>query len=101
MSNDTLKDGDGFIKAIFTLAFLFCIMFRGIFAGPERAVITLEKVGFSDVEVLNHGWVFPAFRGCGADAAIIATEGTNPIGKKVQIDVCIGWPFKGSTIRGD
>jgi hypothetical protein len=101
VSNNKLPDGGGFIGLMIMFAIIFCIVFRGIFASPERAVTTLEKIGFSDVKIVNHGWVFPTLRGCGADAAIIEVKGTNPVGKRVNLNICLGWPFKGATIRGD
>lgn len=94
-------NGDGFLYLFFMIAILCCVSFRGCFADPNRAVSMMEKNGFEDVEILNHGWLFPSFRGCGADAAIVAVKAVNVRGERVNLDVCLGWPFKGATIRGD
>ena len=89
-----------FIGLIFLLMILSGI--RGIFVDQKIAVDTLEKQGFSDVKITEKDWFMVGLRGCdGGDAAKFVAEATNPIGKKVEIYVCSGWPFKGATIRNN
>lgn len=74
---------------------------RGCFADEQQAVRALETQGYSDVKITDHHWIFVTVQGCGADAAKFDAVATNPAGKKVNVYVCVGWPFKGSTIRSD
>ncbi|MBI2625345.1 MAG: hypothetical protein HYW70_03360 [Candidatus Nealsonbacteria bacterium] len=72
----------------------------GLFADEQKAIDILEKQGFSNIKIVNKDWVFVALVGCGqGDAAMFTAQATNPIGKNVEIKVCVGWPFKGATIR--
>ncbi|MCK9273016.1 hypothetical protein M0P65_05710 [Candidatus Gracilibacteria bacterium] len=86
---------------LFLVVFILLVEFsRGIFADINLAIKSLEKQGYSNVEVTNMDWFFVGFRGCDmGDAAKITTNATNPAGKQTEIFVCTGWPFKGATIR--
>ena len=101
MASRSSDSGASFLSLFFSIAILIMAGCRGCVADPDRAVRAVETVGFTEAKVVNHGWLFVAFRGCGSDAAIVRVKGTNPIGKEVELDVCLGWPFKGATIRGN
>ncbi|HCC23440.1 TPA: hypothetical protein DF272_04685 [Candidatus Falkowbacteria bacterium] len=76
------------------------IMSRGSCVSREEARQALETQGYSEVEILDHVWFFIGWRGCeSSDAAKFTAKAQNPAGKKVEIFVCMGWPFKGATIR--
>jgi hypothetical protein len=76
-----------------------CISSRGVLTEKTQAVAALEAQGYEDIEIVDKAWFFVGFRGCGNDAARYTANVTNPRGKKVQVYVCVGWPFKGSTVR--
>ena len=89
------------ILSIFILVIvLIPIVCRGSCVQESTAVRALEIQGFSDVEIVEHDWFLIGFRGgSGGDAARFKAQATNPIGKKVNIYVFLGWPFKGATVR--
>ena len=73
---------------------------RGILVEESVAVRALEIQGYTDIEIVDHAWCFVGFRGCDRnDAARITATATNPVGRRVEVYVCSGWLFKGSTIR--
>lgn len=72
---------------------------RGTFVEDSEAVQALETQGYSNVKINSYHWFMVTLRGCGQDAALFKTTATNPAGKNVDINVCVGWPFKGATIR--
>ena len=94
-----------FITGVYVTVFLFCGVFysvRGKFVDPQVAVRSLEKQGYSHVKIVDQELYFPGFHGCDArDAALFVVQATNPVGKDVEVNVCVGWPFKGATIRTD
>lgn len=86
----------------FGICFILLMFSRGIFVKENVAIKSLEKQGYSNVEVTKRGWFFVGFSGCDMnDASKITTNATNPAGKQIEIFVCTGWPFKGATIRTD
>ncbi len=86
-----------FILIIFALA-----IFRGSWVNKSEAVRSLETQGYSNVQITEHKWFFVGVRGCeNSDAARFDATTTNPAGKQVHLFVCVGWPFKGATIRTD
>lgn len=73
---------------------------RGACVVKGDAVKAVENMGFTDVEVLDKSIWFVGFRGCDkADAALVEVQAKNSAGKVVNVDVCMGWPFKGATVR--
>jgi len=101
MSNNSLDSGGGIIFVIillFVVGFCCC---RGCMADPQDAISHVETMGFTDVQVLDHSYLLVAFRGCGSDAAMFKIKAVNPAKKVVPLTVCVGWPFKGTTIRGN
>lgn len=84
------------------IAFLCFAACRGCLVSEKTAYSAVEKMGFTDIKVVYHAWVFVFLRGCSkSDAAKFTVEAVNPIGKQVTIEVCSGWLFKGATIRSD
>jgi hypothetical protein len=88
--------------AIIAVAVLFfgAAMCRGAMADEAGAVEALETQGFSDVTITGHAYMLVGLRGCSEkDAARFDATATNPLGKRVDVQVCAGWPFKGHTVR--
>jgi hypothetical protein len=82
------------------LVFLTVVIFRGAWVDKSEAVRALETQGYSNIQISDHNWFFVGFRGCeNSDAAQFYANATNPAGKQVRLFVCVGWPFKGATIR--
>lgn len=79
---------------------VFLSMQRGSCADEEQAIRAAENFGFSEVEVLDKSIWFIGFKGCSSsDAALFEVRARNPAGKEVEVGVCVGWPFKGATMR--
>ena len=73
---------------------------RGSCADSKQAIRAMENMGFSEVEVIDKSIWFVGFRGCSShDGALFTARGINPAGKEVEVSVCVGWPFKGATVR--
>lgn len=84
----------------FVVVILILSMCRGSFVSESAAITAVENQGFSNVEVVDHDWLLVGYRGCDAhDTAKFTLTATNPIGQKVEIYACSGFPFKGFTIR--
>lgn len=86
----------------FVLAFIFTLLItsRGLFVSNDIAINALEDQGYTNVEITNKHWFMFGLIGCAdSDAAKFDVIATNPSGNKVELYVCSGWPFKGSTIR--
>ncbi len=79
---------------------LVLILFRGTLVNSEIAVRALKNQGFTNVEILDKDWLAVGLRGCSSsDCAKFEIKADNSAGKKVNVFVCVGWPFKGATIR--
>jgi hypothetical protein len=92
------------LNNVLFLIFFVILMFggigRGILVDESRAVRHLENLGFSEVVITDKAWFAVGFRGCSEkDAAKFTAHAINPAGKIVAVGVCVGWPFKGATIR--
>lgn len=89
------------IFLIYIIPFIIFLLVgaRGILTEPSQAVQALEIQGYSSIEIVDKSWLVVGLRGCGYDAARYTANAMNPAGKKVQVFVCVGWPFKGATIR--
>ena len=75
---------------------------RGACVESEQAIRAMENMGFSDVKVIDKSIWFVGFRGCSShDGAMFMARGINPADKEVEVSVCVGWPFKGATVRSD
>lgn len=87
------------IVAFFVIALAFAAG-RGAFLSENDAIMAAEKQGYSNVEVREKHIFFIGLRGAGNDdAALFQATATNPAGQKTDILICMGWPFKGATIR--
>lgn len=79
---------------------MFIGMFSGTFVDQKIAVETLEKQGFTDVKIIEKQWFVVGWRGCASgDTAKFIASVVNPRNQTVEVYVCVGWPFKGATIR--
>ncbi len=86
----------GFVVVIFVLSLLFC---RGIYVSPDRSMATLEKSGFTEVQVKSRNIFFVGLQGCGKDDVVgFNASAINAAGDRVDIMTCHGF-FKGGTIR--
>lgn len=72
----------------------------GFLVDEDQAVRAATNLGFTDVKVESRIIFFLRWRGCAEnDDAGFTVSGANPQSKRVKILVCVGWPFKGATIR--
>lgn len=84
--------------AVAFLLFVTCVC--GRFASENTANNLLQVSGFTNVKLVDKDPYFAGFKGCGkGDLVVFTYTATNPAGKKVNVKVCQGWPFKGATIR--
>jgi hypothetical protein len=82
------------------IAIITFTLFRGALVNSNEAIMALETQGYSDIKIVDKAIFFIALRGGSKeDAAMFTAQAKNPVGKKVTVYVCVGWPFKGSTIR--
>ena len=90
------------ISLILMVVFVLLISCRGVFADEKVAKNSLEKQGYGKILVIDKSFFLVGLRGCDEkDAAKFTVKAVNPVGKKVEVYVCTGWPFKGATIRTD
>lgn len=99
MNKNKLTIRELIIYYVAPILFVLLLFVRGMLVEPSVAVNALQNQGYSDVEVVDSSWILVNFQGCGSDAAIFHCKAINPAGKKVDINVCVGWPFKGATVR--
>lgn len=73
---------------------------RGLFVSEDTAIKALETQGFSNITIESHDWLAIGWRGGSKDdVARFTAHATNPAGKRVEVYVYAGWPFKGATVR--
>jgi len=73
---------------------------RGACTTKEQAINAVGILGFTNIEILDKSIFLVGFKGCDKnDAALYKVKATNLNGKKVIVNVCIGWPFKSATVR--
>tara|TARA_B100000508_G_C11435908_1_gene266012 strand:+ start:956 stop:1234 length:279 start_codon:yes stop_codon:yes gene_type:complete len=73
---------------------------RGALVGDAKVYTALENLGFTEIQVTDKAWFLVGMRGCSErDAAMFTATAVNPVGKRVTTTVCVGWPFKGATVR--
>ena len=81
------------------MLFVFALC-RGVFTDSNIVENALIANGFQNISIIDKSFFLVGLRGCsGKDAALFKTRAINPTGKDVEIIVCVGWPFKGATIR--
>lgn len=89
-------------RIMLTIALVTIIGFTGcgFLADEDQAVRAITNLGFTEVKVESRKVLFLGWRGCSkSDDAGFMVRGKNPQGKTVKVLVCVGWPFKGATIR--
>jgi len=95
---------DAFMRLLFSiLVFAACGWFaccRGFMVDRSEALRAANDSGYTEAKITSESRVFSSFAGCSrSDAAAFDMVAKNPNGKPVKILVCVGWPFKGSTVR--
>jgi len=84
--------------ALAFLLFTSCV--AGRFANQQTAERLLTTNGFTKINLKDRSSIFVGWQGCGkTDLTLFTFEATNPIGKRVTVEICQGWPIKGATIR--
>jgi len=87
---------------VLVLAILSFSFIRGVFTNENEAIRALEIQGYSNITILDKDFFFVGVRGCSShDAAKYTAKVTNPLNKEVEVFVCVGFPFKGSTVRSE
>lgn len=90
------------IMVVLTIALATIMGFTscGFLADEDQAVRAATNLGFTEVKVESRKVLFLKWRGCSqGDDAGFMVSGKNPQGKTVKVLVCVGWPFKGATVR--
>ncbi len=88
-----------FVYIFLVLGIIACLCV-GYFNKEEKAINALDTAGYSDITITSHHWFAVGLLGCShGDASKFDAIATNPAGKQVELYVCTGFWFKGSTIR--
>jgi len=91
------------MKKILIVLMILAIALTGCFGAcvsDDSVVTAVENQGYTDVEILDKDIVLVGWAGCSDDdAAAYEVKATNSLGKRVNLLVCAGWPFKGVTVR--
>ena len=65
-----------------------------------QAMRALEANGFTNATIVDRSYAAPAYNGCSeGDRAAFDVVATNPLGRQLNVTVCIGQWGKGATIR--
>lgn len=86
---------------------LIIVLLLGLFTVPgllmdqKVAVDAMQSAGYSNVQVTGRWAIFVSMAGCSREDSVkFDVTATNPKGAKIDnAYVCVGWPFKGATIR--
>ena len=91
----------GAIVVAFLLLAAGCDYVLGSMADQQTAINAMTSAGYTDVKVVARHNIAVSFLGCSTeDSAKFDMVATNPQGEVVtNVYVCVGWPFKGATIR--
>lgn len=88
------------MKRIMAVIMLMAMAGCGFLADEDQAIRAATNLGFTEVKVESRAVAFLKWRGCSkSDDAGFTVTGKNPHGQRVTLLVCVGWPFKGATIR--
>lgn len=99
-SGGSSTSGGSFIWLFIVAVVMVLAGSAGNFIDDYEATNVLQTQGFSDIRIARKDWFLVSLRGCGSgDAAKFSAMAKNPIGNEVSAYVCVGWPFKGATIR--
>ncbi len=68
---------------------------------PEQAISAMASAGYANVSIVSRDNWLVDLKGCASeDNALFNMAATNPRGEVVtNAYVCVGWPWKGATIR--
>lgn len=89
-----------FLIVLIIITLIGLSMGSGILVDESVAIVALDKQGFSEIKIVEKNWFLVGLRGCGnSDAAKFTAIAKNPRNETVDVFVCVGWPFKGATIR--
>lgn len=85
----------------FVIAFVaFPVFVQPLMTSPSQGVTALRDAGFTHIVLKEKHQTLPEFYGCGRDdVGEFTFRATNPLGVPATVKVCVGWPFKGATIR--
>lgn len=84
----------------FVVTFAFLASACGVLVDDSHIVRAVENQGYSNVQINSKHILFVDWYGCSnEDEACYDIQATNPLGKRVGIIACAGWPFKGVTVR--
>ena len=89
------------VISVLTVLLIVLLLFAGLLIDQPIAIKALENQGFTNVRITDKQWFLVVMRGCGSDAAKFTARAKNPIQQEVEIFVCVGWPFKGATVRSN
>ena len=82
---------------------LYSILFLsscGYLVDDTNTINAVQKQGYSNVKIEDKSVWFNKWRGCSEeDKATYDITATNALGKPARLIACVGWPFKGVTIR--
>ena len=89
------------VIAAFLLLAAGCNVAVGSLVKDQTAITAMQSAGYTDVQVVRRANVFVSLRGCSREDSVkFDMQATNPQGEVVtNAYVCVGWPFKGATIR--
>jgi len=97
-----MRKGFTLIELLTWIALVLLVLgfFRGFLITEETAIKAFEVRGFSEVQIKDKDVFLLGLRGGEfTDAAIFEASAVNPVGKKVEVYICIGWPLKGAVLR--
>jgi len=104
-----MKELPGVVGAIILFAVLVAVLVVACFGigaccgtltDSGKAVQLLRDLGYSDIQIIHRDTWFVDFKGgASEDNALYVIRATNPSGKEVTVQVFMGWPWKGATIR--
>jgi len=82
------------------LVFAYPIQLLGNLVPEQRAVDALTDAGYTEVTIIERHTHFVGLQGCGSDDWVaFDARATNPANERVDVLVCTGLWFKGTTIR--
>jgi len=88
------------ISIVFVSLLILSPLGCGYLVDESEAVRAATDMGFTEVRVTDRSVFLSTLKGCSkGDAVAFSVSGKNPQGIRVNILVCVGWPFKGATIR--
>lgn len=89
------------MKFITIFLLTFALAGCGYLVDEEEVIQAAEKQGYTNIEIIDSHEIMPKWAGGCGDRDNVAFEATatNSLGKKVDLILCAGWPFKGVTVR--